>query len=110
MSLVESSNTEISGASEVPLIYLIGILSTSDNFVVRTNNFLKSSLNSYAQTSFILVRREFANALLCIIGELSFFANTTKNTVSGHTSSFLIFSKDKNDPYFLMRTSKLVLS
>ena len=85
----------ISGASEVPRLIWIGMLSTTDNFVVRTNEFLKSSSKSWAQTSFMLVRREFDVVLLSENTQL--FAKITKNTFSGHTSSFFDFEKKKTD-------------
>ena len=45
MFLVESSNTEISGASEVPQLTSIGILSTSDNYTsAGTDDSIRSLL------------------------------------------------------------------
>ena len=64
ISLVKSSNIGISCASEVPRLISIGMLSTSDNYVVRTKDFLRSSSNSWTQTSVMLVRPELDVMLL----------------------------------------------
>ena len=78
-------NMGISGASEVPRLISIGMLSTSDDYVVRTNEFLKSSSNPWAQNRCMLVRRELINVVL-LSENHQLFAKITKNALSGHTS------------------------
>ena len=99
ISLVKSSNMRISGASEVPRLMSIGMLSTRDKYVVQTNDFLKSSWKPWAQTSFKPVRHERVNVVLLSENHQS-FAKITKNTFYCHTSSFLIFWEKKRSLIF----------
>ena len=73
ISLVKRSHMGISGAFAVPRLIWIGMLSTTNK----------------AQTSFMLVRRKLDEVVLSEICQL--FAKITKNTISGHTSSFFDF-------------------
>ena len=55
----------ISCASEVPKkLIFSGMLGTSDNYVMQTHDFLKSSSTPWAQTSFMPVKRKLVTGLL----------------------------------------------
>ena len=137
MRLVKSSNTEVSGASEVPqshgnnwffrkssccvffsqkLILLVKIRVNREDTKVQattgTNIWcLKKIEKSMARTGCTLIRHEFA--YISILSENDhFFAKIAKNIIFGRTSSFFTFRKNKKKttPDFLDEKPKTDLS
>ena len=82
MAIFVLKKVEQKGPSEVP--------STSDNYVIQTNDFLKSSSNLWAQTSFMLVRRKLVNVLLLSESNQQ-FAKITKTPFLVLQAHFLVF-------------------
>ena len=99
ISLVKRSNMGISGASEVPRLISIGMLSAGENYVVWTNDLFKSSANPWTQTGFMPVRRGLVNVVL-LSENYQLFAEINKNAFLVIRAHFLIFRKKKRSRIF----------